>query len=241
MAVTSLCLMLSATLNIHPNRLQFFWYDHISLSCAASENSGAWILKRNTSSQISEPCEPGWGMSNESSCTIHNTYPSDSGVYWCQSEHGECSNTINITVSEGVVILESPALPVADGEEVMLRCSYKEEDDSKATSNFSAKFYKDGVYIGTHPAGNMTLTVSKSDEGFYKCGHPTKGQSPQSWLAVGRRVRAQPPLMSLPRLICTILLTTLYTLLLIVCVKVHRNLAKAQDEVKRVSEHLSSL
>ncbi|KAG7233368.1 hypothetical protein INR49_007097 [Caranx melampygus] len=178
-------------LTIHPNRQQFFWYDPVNLTCSAPENSGVWILRRNTSSQISEPCEPGWGLSEKTSCTIDSAYPLDSGVYWCQSERGECSNTINITVIEGTVILESPALPVTEGDEVMLLCSYKPDDVSKPTSDFSANFYKDGVFVGTYPAGAMTfLSVSRSDEGFYKCEHPTKAQSPWSWLAVRRESKS---------------------------------------------------
>ncbi|KAM7377001.1 hypothetical protein PAMA_013677 [Pampus argenteus] len=185
MQITSLCLILSSTANILPNRSQFFWYESIFLSCAAPVNSHGWMLKRNTSSQTSDPCSSGWGITRGSSCTITDSYPSDSGVYWCESSDGrECSDTVNITVTGSVVILESPALPVTEGDQVTLRCSYKEEDDEKAASDFSAKFYKDSVFIGTG-VGRMVLpAVSTSDRGFYRCEHPVKGASPQSWMDV---------------------------------------------------------
>uniref|UniRef100_I3ITU2 Ig-like domain-containing protein n=1 Tax=Oreochromis niloticus TaxID=8128 RepID=I3ITU2_ORENI len=174
----------SAMLSIHPDRSQFFWYDTITLSCEGTDNSGNWTLKRNTSIQTAESCISGWGVSNQTSCTIMDTYASDTGIYWCESDRGECSETINITVTYGV-ILESPALPVTEDETVTLFCYYKYDEESSATSNFSANFYKDGHLISTQPAGNLTFSaVSLSDEGFYKCEHPTKGQSAQSWMAV---------------------------------------------------------
>ncbi|XP_044198142.1 sialoadhesin-like [Thunnus albacares] len=245
MEITSLCLMLS-TLSISPNRLQFFEYDRISLSCEAPANSSGWIVRRNTSEMTSQQCMHGWGISTESSCIIEDAYPPDTGLYWCESQRGECSNTVNITVTAGVVILESPGLPVTEGDNVTLLCSYKGEDEIKSTSNFSASFYKNGVFIGSQPAGKMTLQpVSNSDEGLYECKHPTKGGSSQSWLAV--RAGAQPtsvpttpppPLKSL-RLLCTILLLILYNIILIVSVIIYRRWARARAEAKkRASDHL---
>lgn len=79
------------------------------------------------------------------------------------------------------VILESPLRPVEEGENVTLRCFYKEDYNDDSTSNFSARFYKDNVFIGRKIPGELTL---KAEEGFYKCQHPSKGESQQSWLAV---------------------------------------------------------
>lgn len=81
------------------------------------------------------------------------------------------------------MILQSPALPVMEGDTLTLFCHHKIAHNHKTSSNFSANFYKDGVFIGN--ATNITFSaVSKADEGLYKCKHPTKGESPQSWLAV---------------------------------------------------------
>ncbi|XP_068569882.1 Fc receptor-like A [Cebidichthys violaceus] len=317
MEAASLCLILSATLSIHPDKSQFFRYEDVSVTCAAPTDSSGWTLMGNNSFKRSRSCEGG-------TCALSKVYPSDTGVYWCQSKRGECSSTVNITVTAGVVILqspalpvtegkkvtiqcsykerfapnptsdfsaafyrndvfigtepagemvlpavsrsdegfymcehpmkgkspqswlavsdsvvilESPALPVTEGDKVTLCCSYKEEDEDESTSDFSAAFYRNYVFIGTEPAGEMVLpAVSRSDEGFYMCEHPTKGKSPQSWLAVSVRptdVPPPPPLMSLPRLLCTILLFVLYTVVLIMCIRLYCRMARARADAKR--------
>ncbi|XP_070849657.1 low affinity immunoglobulin gamma Fc region receptor III-A-like [Chaetodon trifascialis] len=244
MEITPLCFVLSA-LSITPNRSQFFQYDDISLRCAAPTNSSSWTVRRNTSSGTFEPCEFGWGLPGESSCTIEDAYPSDSGVYWCQSEEGDCSNAVNITVTNGV-ILESPALPVTEGDTVTLRCSSKEKYQHEVTSNFSAAFYRNGAFIGTGPTGTMVLpAASMTDEGFYKCEHITqrgeREESPQSWLAV--RVRVQPtsvptpppPLLSLPKMVCSILLFILYSAILAVGIYMYGRWAQARARAKRTA------
>uniref|UniRef100_A0A096M630 Immunoglobulin superfamily member 10-like n=1 Tax=Poecilia formosa TaxID=48698 RepID=A0A096M630_POEFO len=117
------CTSGSATLSIQPDRSQFFRYEAFTLSCAVSGNFSGWRVMRNASEAFT-PCED-WGRPNGSSCINHSVYKSDTGLYWCQSEQGECSNVLNITINTGVVILESPALPVTVGDDVTLRCSFK--------------------------------------------------------------------------------------------------------------------
>ncbi|KAK2863338.1 hypothetical protein Q5P01_002871 [Channa striata] len=149
MEITSLCLILSATLNVHPDKSQFFRYENISLNCAESGTSLNWTVRRNTSTKTSQPCMGSFGDPEESSCILKDAFPIDSGVYW----------------------------------------------------------------------------LKKSDEGFYKCQHPTKGESPQSLLAVTVRAvlttsppHPLPPSTSLPILVCVILLFILYTVIIIVCI-----------------------
>ncbi|KAI3376425.1 hypothetical protein L3Q82_016430 [Scortum barcoo] len=76
----------------------------------------------------------------------------DSGVYWCESRDGTTSNTINITVTGGSVILQSPVLPVMEGDDVTLHCKTK-----TPPSNLPAAFYKDGSLIRPESAGHMTI------------------------------------------------------------------------------------
>ncbi|XP_024859175.1 Fc receptor-like protein 5 [Kryptolebias marmoratus] len=231
MAFIPLCLVLSA-LRISPDRSQFFRYDSITLSC----NSSDWTVKRTVKGRTEE-CQPPWATRSGSSCRIANIYPADAGVYWCESQRGECSNKINISVTSHSVILESPPHAVLEGDNVTLRCSYKEEDDDESTSEFQAHFYKDGAFIGTETTGTKTLkSVSKSDEGFYKCQHPSDRESPQSWLAVRAREETKvsptprPPLVPWTRVICGSLLFIFYNFILILCIYTYRKWARARAE-----------
>nr|XP_033934904.1 low affinity immunoglobulin gamma Fc region receptor II-like isoform X2 [Pseudochaenichthys georgianus] len=183
MQLTALCTVL-ATLRVLPNRSQFFQYESVSFRCEG--NSSEWKVKRNTSRDTNEECLNDSDRQNLYHCVIGDLYSFDSGVYWCESEAGRCSNSVSITVSAGSVILESPLLPVMEGEPVTLICRNQ-------TSTLSADFYKDGRLTRSSSSGNITIRrVSKSDEGLYKCIISDGGESPDSWLAV-RAERQESP------------------------------------------------
>ncbi|KAM4611880.1 low affinity immunoglobulin gamma Fc region receptor II-b-like isoform 3-T3 [Polymixia lowei] len=179
MEITALCLIV-ASLRVNPYRSQFFEYESVSLSCEESSNSVGWMFKRNLSAAgNTSDCSADCGRTDGSRCFISDVFHCDSGVYWCESGLGECSNAVNITVTGGAVILESPVLPVMEGDDVTLCCR------TQTPSNLTADFYKDGSLIGTESTGEMIIhSVSRSDEGLYKCNTWDLGESPESWLAV---------------------------------------------------------
>ncbi|XP_076737058.1 Fc receptor-like protein 5 [Maylandia zebra] len=174
------CTTNQARLTVSPSSSQFFEDDFVSLSCEEDDSSAGWTLRRNTSKQQRTQCGDGWGKPAGSSCKIGVIAPHDSGVYWCESREGPISNMVNLTVTGGSVILQSPVLPVMEGDDVTLLCKTK-----TTPSNLTAAFFKDGVFIGKEPTGHMTIQhVSRSDEGLYKCDISGHGESPSSWITV---------------------------------------------------------
>ncbi|XP_044198015.1 low affinity immunoglobulin gamma Fc region receptor II-a-like isoform X3 [Thunnus albacares] len=194
MEVTALCFRLlmleiiqqvqesdAAFLRITPDRLQHFELDSVSLDCVGFDDSTQLRGIRNNE-EFTPVCDINKRTPTESFCTIDVAYTVESGEYWCETDGGERSNSVNITVTAGSVILESPVLPVMGGDNVTLRCRNKTN-----STNLRADFYKDGVLMKSTAAAEMTINnVSMSDEGLYKCTSDV-GTSPESWLAVGAK------------------------------------------------------
>ncbi|KAF4088779.1 hypothetical protein AMELA_G00058540, partial [Ameiurus melas] len=168
------------SLIINPNRTQQFTDDSLSLSCEDQSDSTVWRVRLYTYSERVLDCSQ-WGSFIGSTCEISFLSTSYTGVYWCGSESGENSNPVNITVHGGDVILESPVHPMTEGHPLTLRCLYR----YPKTSNLRADFYKDGSVLQNQTTGEMiSYNVSKSDEGFYHCKHPERGESPKNWVSV---------------------------------------------------------
>uniref|UniRef100_A0A671PBY7 Ig-like domain-containing protein n=1 Tax=Sinocyclocheilus anshuiensis TaxID=1608454 RepID=A0A671PBY7_9TELE len=167
------------SLIVSPSRTQHFTSVSFSLSCEDQSNSTGWTVRRYTDIWGLEHCSSVWGSLTGSTCKIRDTTPSDTGVYWCQSESGEKLLISLYTVSLSGVILESPVHPVTEGETLTLRCLYKHT----TSPNLRADFYKDGSLIQNQTTEMIISTVSKPHEGFYYCKHPD-GESPKSWISV---------------------------------------------------------
>nr|XP_020444174.1 low affinity immunoglobulin gamma Fc region receptor III-like isoform X2 [Monopterus albus] len=163
--------------HIAPDRLQFFEYESISIRCEDTDGFTDWTVMRKLR-KIIQTNSSEWNMSAPAH-TIYPAFERDSGEYWCESEEGGRSNAINITVTGGSVILETPAHPVMEGVPVTLRCK------KRTSSGHISEFFKDGLHFEMGYKGEVTiLNVSTSHEGLYKCIMPGAGESPESRLAV---------------------------------------------------------
>lgn len=78
-------------------------------------------------------------------------------------------------------IMDFPVHPVPEGQPVSLRCKWKTEVNRAVIS-----FYKNDKLIQNDTRGELFIpAVSKSDEGFYKCGRKDWMQwSPASWMSI---------------------------------------------------------
>lgn len=199
-----LSLCLAGVLKLLPNRSQFFLYESLNLTCERQGDSSGWTLERNTHKYVDRETF-NLKATDKSWCFFDVLYSSDSGEYWCESAAGEYSDFINITViskferssqqllgghhvwintlfcpSGHNVILESPALPVTEGDDVTLRCR-----TANMFSSPTVDFYKDGVLFRNSSTGNMTLhKVLAADGGVYSCNIPGGGESAQSRLTI---------------------------------------------------------
>ncbi|XP_017159035.1 high affinity immunoglobulin gamma Fc receptor IB-like, partial [Poecilia reticulata] len=188
LALTSLLLWSThqVRLTVSPSRSQLIRGESVSLTCEDENSSDGWTVRRNTTRGTRTQCGDGWGKPAGSTCSISYILEKYTGVYWCESKEGSSSSSsVNLTVG-GSVILQSPVLPVMEGDDVTLSCRAK-----SPAHNLPAAFYKDGSFIGHETTRNLTLLrVSSSDEGLYKCSISGQGESPSSWISVEGCVEA---------------------------------------------------
>ncbi|KAL7875664.1 hypothetical protein AOLI_G00106270 [Acnodon oligacanthus] len=95
----SVTLTVKVSLMVSPSRAQHFITDSLSLSCEGQSDSTGWRVRRYTHSEKVSDCSSGWGSVTGSTCSISSLSTSHTGVYWCESESGESSNPVNITVT----------------------------------------------------------------------------------------------------------------------------------------------
>uniref|UniRef100_A0A3P9N1F9 Ig-like domain-containing protein n=1 Tax=Poecilia reticulata TaxID=8081 RepID=A0A3P9N1F9_POERE len=173
-----ICVSPLTSLSVNPDRVQHFRSESVSLNCEGK--TAEWRMMKFTKRGNLLDCS-NWGRMTGTTCII-DIYWFVSGVYWCESESGEFSNAVNITVQNNMwnnIILLSPVHPVTEGDPVTLSCRDKEQN---LLSNVF--FYHNDKLLHNDNREELNISaVSKSDEGFYKCQHSGK-DSPRSWMSV---------------------------------------------------------
>ncbi|XP_008298540.1 Fc receptor-like protein 4 isoform X2 [Stegastes partitus] len=220
----------SASLTVSPDSSQMFEYQHLSLNCGEKSSFHGWTVHRSKTSVSNISRCGDWGDVSASGCSLPTTKQKDSGLYWCESPARRRSNLVNLTVHDKSVILESPVLPVMKGDNVTLRCR------SRHPTSLPAAFYKDGAPIRTEPAGHITLySVSKSDEGLYKCHIGSLGESPSSRLLVRGPDEAAPApeALSVLRVICYMVVCCPYVISTVLMVSLYRRRPSESDAARR--------
>ncbi|XP_029988257.1 carcinoembryonic antigen-related cell adhesion molecule 1-like [Sphaeramia orbicularis] len=180
-----------------PSTRQIFQGELFTLQCPMSQrNSSSWLLKHfsedrgpRTTDFHTDRCSSLGGAvnANKSDACVFSAVNGSCGLYWCEGPEGR-SNTINITVSYGVIILKTPASPVSEGHTVDLYCQYRTVNHSHTM------FFKNRAHIITNTSSSsdnivkMTIeNVTKEDEGYYMCAsEDRKMESAESWLSVRR-------------------------------------------------------
>ena len=84
-----------AAFRIISNRLQVYEYESVFFHCEGLDGSTQLRGIRNTEEFI-KVCDE---KMSALFCMIQRAYPTDSGEYWCETEGGERSNRVNITVT----------------------------------------------------------------------------------------------------------------------------------------------
>ncbi|XP_054914590.1 obscurin-like [Poeciliopsis prolifica] len=201
----------AASLSVSPDRAQHFTSEPVTLSCGG--NAAEWRVKvtRELSfSSYTDSCST-WGAMNGSVCNFSSPQ-SYEAAFWCESESGELSNAVNITVQDGDLLLVSPVHPVTEGAPVTLSCVTREQDKLS-----DVIFYHNDKLRQNDDRGELTIsTVSQLDDGFYKCEH-LGNVSPQSWVAIQAVLKQSSSsfsVMSAVGPICGIILVVLLLLLI---------------------------
>ncbi|XP_043952783.1 obscurin-like [Gambusia affinis] len=168
----------AASLSVSPDRAQHFTNESVTLNCGG--NSAEWrvmMMRELSSSLHSDSCST-WGSMNGSSCTF-SSQQFYKAAFWCESESGELSNAVNLTVQDEDLLLVSPVHPVTEGASVTLSCITREQNQLS-----NVIFYHNNELRQNDSRGELKISaVSQSDEGFYKCEH-SGDVSPQSWVAI---------------------------------------------------------
>ncbi|XP_051779977.1 Fc receptor-like protein 3 [Erpetoichthys calabaricus] len=98
---------------------------------------------------------------NIPSCSVTFSHKNQSGLYWCETESGEKrSKAVSFIVTADMVALQTPPLPLTEGDNVTLECR------TQYLTNYTTKVYHEDQE--RQPSVWYTR-VKKEHKGRYKC------------------------------------------------------------------------
>ncbi|MED6272176.1 hypothetical protein CHARACLAT_027476, partial [Characodon lateralis] len=110
----------AASLIISPHKEKHFNIDNVNLNCQGNSANPRVRFELPGNKTDLSYCST-WGTMTGSSCSI-KSHKSHRAVYWCDSETGQFSNAVNITIQNGDLLLVSPINPVIERASVSLSC-----------------------------------------------------------------------------------------------------------------------
>uniref|UniRef100_W5MJ22 Ig-like domain-containing protein n=1 Tax=Lepisosteus oculatus TaxID=7918 RepID=W5MJ22_LEPOC len=142
---------------------QFFTEETFFLKCVVQRDPAKWTIKRKKDGKVETACTA-YSLENIQKCSFISPSVSHSGKYWCESESGECSNTLNITVYSGDVILRVSPQPLSKGSTGNLSCAVRHNPNHTCgfPSIQNVVYFRNGLIL--HNQKNST-----HDEGHFKC------------------------------------------------------------------------
>ncbi|XP_063295901.1 Fc receptor-like protein 3 isoform X2 [Pelobates fuscus] len=100
---------------------------------------------------------------SQSFITTNSARSEHSGDYSCKFADSDMSDSLRLVVSDGYVILQSPATPVYEGDNLTLRCRHRKGTPETTT------FYKGGNILSLQTDYLNLESVDKTATGTYSC------------------------------------------------------------------------
>ncbi|KAL2082141.1 hypothetical protein ACEWY4_021959 [Coilia grayii] len=153
-----------ASLVIRPNRTQLFEDEFVSLSCEPKDKSAKWRLRWSTHRDERSQCPQGWRSETRSACSTSRLQTWDRGVYWCESESGQHSNAVNLTMNRKPrpVLRVSPQSWLAEGDSVTLSCEVRD-----TSLNWTFLWYRAVLFSRTGPSREHSPHVSYNGNPYH--------------------------------------------------------------------------
>ncbi|MBN3304934.1 FCGR1 protein, partial [Amia calva] len=160
-------------LSLSPEWTVLFPKESVTLRCGLTGDSsaGQYNWYRAAEGKATEPVQ--CQKTNGDNCLVTFKDKSHNGLYWCEAQpEGERSASVHIRVVDHKVILQTPPLPLTEGDNVTLVCRDK---------STSSSFYKDNKKLLSDTTQNILRIspVRKDAEGIYRCQHSLDSEEVQ--------------------------------------------------------------